>query len=431
MSKILIKKGRIIDPASGIDEQLDLLVEDGKVAKIAKTINGNSAQVINAEGCIVMPGLMDMHVHLREPGREDKETIATATQAALKGGVTSLLAMPNTMPVPDCVDNLKFINQLVAKSALAHVFIAGAITQGRQGNEIVDIQQLHKEGAIAISDDGSSVDSPELMLKALELAKECNMRVICHCENTALSAKGVVNLGFTSTRMGLRGISQESEYTRIERDIQLAEKAGATVHIAHVSCAESVEIIAKAKKRGVKVTAETCPHYFALSEEAVLGYDTNMKINPPLRSTSDIQALKQGLSSGIIDAIASDHAPHTENEKEIEFERAEFGTIGLETMLSVAVTELIDTKVLQWPELVEKLSLAPSRILGINKGSLKIAQDADIVIIDPQAEWLVEKRALVSKSKNSCFLGRRLKGVVKYTLCQGKIAYQGAMLRQP
>jgi len=248
--------------------------------------------------------------------------------------------------------------------------------------------------------------------------------VLCHCEDKSLSKNRVVNLGFTSTRMGLRGISKESEYKRVERDIKLAEKADSPIHIAHVSCKESVEIIALAKGKGIKVTSDTCPHYFALSDAAVLGYDTNMKMNPPLRSKDDVGAIKKGLKNGIIDAIASDHAPHTENEKDIEFERAEFGVIGLETELAVAITELVHTGLLTWLDLARKMSLEPAKILRIKKGTLSVGTDADLIVLSPDKEWIVEKQNLISKSKNSCFLGRKLKGSVEYTICNGKIAYR-------
>jgi dihydroorotase len=365
-----------------------------------------------------------MHVHLREPGREDKETIASGTKAALRGGVTSLLAMPNTQPAIDSVENINLLKGIIDKTATANVFIAGTITRGRKGQELADLAKLKNEGAIAITDDGLSVDSDELMLEAFKKAKQEKILVICHSEDKSLSAAGVVNLGFTSTRMGLRGISKESEYKRVKRDIELALKADAPVHIAHVSCKESVEIIAKAKKKGLRVTCETAPHYFTLDEEAVSGYDTNMKMNPPLRSKDDVVAIKQGLSDGAIDAIASDHAPHTENEKEIEFDRAEFGVVGLETELAVAITELIHTGLITWPELVKKIAFIPAKILGINKGTLSVGADADIVIVSPDKEWIVEKSGFLSKSKNSAFLGKHLKGVVEYTICAGKIVYK-------
>lgn len=421
--KLLIKNGRVVDPAHDLDEVVDILIEDSRIAKIAKNIKAETDKVIDATGKIVMPGAVDMHTHLREPGREDKETVLSATRAALAGGVTSLLAMPNTSVAMDCPDNLRRLKGIISDTSAANVFICGAITRGRQGKELTDIAGLKREGALAISDDGCSVDNEELFLQALKEAQENNILVISHCEDKKLSLGGVVNLGFTSTRLGLRGISKESEYKRVERDIRLAQSLGARIHIAHVSCKESVEIIAQAKKKSLKVTAETAPHYFSLTEEAVLNYDSNKKMNPPLRTREDVLALKQALKDGTLDAIASDHAPHTENEKEIEFERSEFGVIGLETELAVSISELISPGLLDWSGLVRKISLNPARILGLSKGALSIGADADFAVIDPDKEWTVEKSAIISKSKNSAFLGRRLKGVVEYTICKGKIAY--------
>jgi dihydroorotase len=423
--KILIKNGRVIDPANNLDEVCDILIENSIISKVAKNIrNNNVDDIIDAQNKIVMPGLVDMHVHLREPGREDKETIASGTKAALGGGITSVLAMPNTNPAIDCIESVGLLKNIIAKTANAHVFMTAAITKGRLGQELTDIAKLKRADVIAITDDGASVDSDKLMLEAFKIAKKEKILVICHCEDRALSKAGVVNLGITSTRMGLRGISCESEYKRVQRDIELAERAKAAVHIAHLSCRESVEIIAKAKKKGIKVTCETTPHHFSLSEEAVLSFDTNLKVNPPLRSKDDVLAIQQGLVGGTIDVIASDHAPHTENEKEIEFERAEFGVIGLETELAVSITELVNTGLLDWKGLVEKLSLNPAKILGLNKGTLSVGQEADLAIVSTDKEWLVEKSSFVSKSKNSAFLGRILKGAVEYTLCSGKVAYK-------
>ncbi|MDP1853623.1 MAG: dihydroorotase [Candidatus Omnitrophota bacterium] len=421
---ILIKNGLVVDPANNRNEILDILVDGIKIVQVAKDIQREAEEVIDAGGKIILPGLVDMHVHLREPGREDKETVETGTLAAVKGGITSVLAMPNTTPAPDCAEHVSLVKGIIQKTARANVYICSTITFGRLGKELADTLTLKKEGVIAISDDGVSVDNEELMSAAFKKAKESQILVICHCEDKTLSANGAVNLGFTSTRLGLRGISRESEYKRIKRDIELAQKANASAHIAHVSCKESVEIIRDAKKRGVKVTSETAPHYFALTEEDVLGYDTNKKMNPPLRGKEDVRAIKQGLSDGTIDAIASDHAPHTDNEKDIEFERAEFGVIGLETELAVAITELITHKILDWTGLVNKMSLSPAKILGINKGTLSEGADADIIIVDANKEWVVKKEDFVSRSKNSAFLGRKLKGIVEYTFCGGKIAYK-------
>ena len=422
--KLLIKNGRVVDPANNIDGLYDILVENSKIAQVAGEITAPADDVIDATDKIVMPGIVDMHVHLREPGREDKETIETGTKAAIKGGVTSLLAMPNTQPAIDCAENVELLKSIIDKTAQANVFICATITRERKGKELTDVAKLKKEMAVAISDDGSSVDNEELMLKALKKAKEQDILVISHCEDRLLSAGGAVNLGIISTRLGLRGIARESEYKRVERDLKLAEKAKARLHIAHVSCKESVDLIAKAKKKGIKVTAEVTPHHFSLNEEAVLGFDTNMKMNPPLRSQEDKEALKEGLKNGIIDAIASDHAPHTENEKEIEFERAEFGVIGLETELAVSITELVKTGLLDWLDLAKKLCLNPARILGINKGTLGAGCDADILVVSPDKEWVVQKAEFVSKSKNSAFLGKKLTGAVEYTICNGRTAYK-------
>ncbi|OIO33403.1 MAG: hypothetical protein AUJ70_03370, partial [Candidatus Omnitrophica bacterium CG1_02_40_15] len=324
----------------------------------------------------------------------------------------------------DSAGVIKTLSDIIKKTANVGVFICGAITMERAGKKLTDIAALKKQGVIAISDDGNSIDSDELMRQAIKEAKKEKVLVICHSEDKSLSGKGLVNRGFTSTRLGLRGISRESEYKRVARDIKLAEEIGAEVHIAHVSCSESVDIIRKAKKKGLKVTAETAPHYFGLNEEDLLGYNTSMKVNPPLRAKDDVLAIREGLKDGTIDVIASDHAPHTENEKEIEFEHAEFGSIGLETELAVSVTELIGNGLLTWSELVKKISLNPARILDINKGVLGFGKDADITIVSPDKEWVVDKVGFVSKSKNSAFIGKKLKGVVEYTIYKGKVIYK-------
>jgi len=423
--KILIKNGLVIDPANSINDVKDVLVDGGKISKVAKDIKESADTTIDATNKVVIPGIVDMHVHLREPGREDKETVETGTKAALKGGITSVLAMPNTEPAMDCAENIKKLKEIIKDTAQANVFISGAITVGRLGKELTDALRLKKEGAITITDDGSSVEDAELFLKQLENSAREKILVICHCEDKSLANKGVVNLGIISTILGLRGSPREAEYKRVERDINLAEKAGAAIHIAHVSCKESVDIISRAKKKGISVSCETAPHYFALDEEALMGYDTNLKINPPLRTKSDVAAIKQGLKDGTIDCIASDHAPHTENEKEIEFDRAEFGKIGLESSLAVSATELVKTKILTWPQLVEKMSLNPARILKIDKGTLGAGKDADITIISPDTEFIIKREEIVSKSKNSPFIGKKFTSKVDYTILSGKIVYTG------
>ncbi len=397
--------------------------------QVSQNIDPKADTIIDASEKIVLPGLVDMHTHLREPGREDKETVLTGTKAALRGGVTSILAMPNTNPALDSAENIKLLKGIIKGTAQANVFICGAITMARMGKVLTDFARLKKEGVIVLSDDGSSVDNEGLMSEALKQAKKQGLLIISHCEDKALSAKGVVNLGLTSTRLGLRGISRESEYKRVDRDVKLSQKIGASIHIAHISCKESVEIIAQAKRKGARVTCETAPHYFSLFEEAVLGYDTNFKINPPLRAKEDMLAIRQGLCDGTIDAIASDHAPHTENEKEIEFDRAEFGAIGLETELAVSITELVKTGLLDWLGLAKKLCLNPAKILRTTKGALGIGCDADIAIINPQKEWLVRKEDFISKSKNSAFLEKKLTGAVECTILSGKIVYQNGIYR--
>lgn len=421
---ILIKRGRVIDPANNVDEVLDCLVENGVIARVAKDIVSEASETIDASGKIVIPGLVDMHVHLREPGREDKETVLSGTKAALRGGVTSLLAMPNTTPAMDSPEALQLLKKITQKNGRVNVYLCGAMTRGRHGTEPVDIIALKKEGVVAVTDDGASVEDGAVMRQVLAQAAAAGVLAICHCEDKALSNQGVVNLGYMSTILGLRGIPAESESKRVERDIALAEETGAALHIAHVSVRAAVELIRRAKARGVKVTAECAPHHIALSEQALLGYDTNLKMSPPLRSQEDVASLIEALQDGTIDCIASDHAPHTEYEKEIEFDRAEFGVVGLETELSVCVSELIEKKVLGWSELARKFSLNPARILGIPRGTLSPGAAADIVVVDPDAEWQVSSAALVSKSKNSAFLGRTLKGVVLYTVVSGKLAYK-------
>jgi dihydroorotase len=422
--KILIKNGRVIDPGNNTDRIEDVLVEDSRISRTGPGIKTQVDQVIDATDKIVMPGLVDMHVHLREPGREDKETIASATKAALKGGLTSVLAMPNTFPAIDSSENIELLKKIIHDSAQINVLIAGSITKGRLGIELSDLPALKRGGAIAITDDGSSVDSQDLMLKAFKAAKAQGLLVICHSEDKSLSNKGVVNQGLIATKLGLRGIPKEAEYQRVLRDIQLADKAQSLVHIAHVSCLESIEIIAQAKRKGIRVTAETAPHYFALDETEVCDYDANKKINPPLRTKEDVKAVIQGLKDNTIDVVASDHAPHTESEKEIEFDYAEFGTVGLETTLAVGITALVHNAGFSWLDLAKKYAFNPARILGIKKGALTPGSDADIIIVDPQREWVVKRQGLISKSKNSVFLNKTLKGIVECSLYSGKVLFR-------
>ncbi|MGE5279686.1 MAG: dihydroorotase [Deltaproteobacteria bacterium] len=423
---LLIRQGRVVDPVNGVDEVRDLLLDKGVVAAAARQITATADTVIDAAGRIVIPGVIDMHVHLREPGREDKETVATGTRAALAGGVTTVLAMPNTEPAMDTAAAVRQLTDIGARTAACRVLVCGTLTKGRAGKEPVAVPVLKEAGVIALSDDGTSVEDPAVMEEVLKAARAADLPVICHCEDKALSGRGVMNLGYMSTVLGLRGIPREAESERVKRDILLAAKTGAAIHIAHVSCRESVELVREAKKKKISVTAETAPHYFALTEEALIDFDTNFKMNPPLRTAEDVAAVRAGLKDGTIDCIASDHAPHTENEKEIEFDRAEFGVVGLETELAVALTELIGRDILTWPQLVMKFCVNPARILKCGRGHLAAGAPADVVIVDPAVSWRATREGLVSKSRNSAFLGRTLTGRVLHTIREGSLAFTRA-----
>lgn len=424
----LIKNGRMIDPAAGTDGIADLLVVSGKIQKTGPGLSAAGVVVVDAAGKIVAPGFIDMHAHLREPGREDKETVYAGTRAAVRGGFASVCCMPNTEPAIDSRETIGLVKDICRKDAACGVYIIGAITAGRAGRELADIKGMKKEGIVGISDDGSSVADAAVMLKALGEAKREGLPVIAHCEDALLAGKGVINKGFISTKTGLRGIPREAEYGRVERDIELAAKADARLHIAHVSCRESVDRIRKAKKAAARVTAETCPHYFTLTDECCATYDTNTKMNPPLRTKDDVQAIKEGLKDGTIEVIATDHAPHTDCEKDVEFDNAPFGVIGFETALSLAAMELVDGKVLSWPELIAKLTIGPAAILGIERGSLHQGSPADICIIDPAAEWTYAKDAILSRSKNSPFIGWKLKSRVTHLFVGGTLALKDGAL---
>lgn len=419
---MIIKQGYCVDPLNKIEGVFDILIKDSSIREVSKSISVKGEDIIDAKNKIVMPGLIDMHVHLREPGREDIETIASGTAAAVAGGITSVCPMPNTLIAMDNQESIRRLKGIIKKDAATSVFIVGAITKKRKGLELVDMKMMKKEGIVALSDDGNSVQDPSVMLKALEKARENSLLIISHCEDANISKNGVVNEGIIATKLGLRGMHKRAEYEFVERDIKLAGKAKARLHIAHVSTKESVDIIRKAKKAGIMVTAEAAPHHFSLTDECCSTYDTRTKVNPPLRPREDVEAIKEALKDGTIDAIASDHAPHGKHEKEIEFDFAAFGIIGLETSLSLAVMNLVGERVISWTRLVELMSVNPSRILGLkNKGSLSPGADADIAIIDPDKEWVYEKDRIRSKSKNSPFIGWTLKGLVTDTVVGGKI----------
>ncbi len=442
-SNMLIKSGHIIDPSQGIDGIGDILIEDGKIIEIVLEQKHGSAEAqksrrtekkdflnvtagllnfltIDATGLYIFPGLVDMHVHLREPGFEYKETIKTGTMAAVKGGITSVCCMPNTNPVNDNKTVTEFILRKTFAEGSCYVYPVGAITKGQNGEELAEMAMMHEAGCVAFSDDGRPVMNSLIMRRALEYSKIFDTPIISHCEDLNLSAGGVMNEGDLSTLLGLKGIPAASEEVMIARDMILAELTGGRLHIAHVSTEGSVRLIRQAKERGVKVTAETCPHYFTVTEDSVKGYNTNAKVNPPLRTKRDVEAIKEGLRDGTIDVIATDHAPHHRDEKFQEFDSAPFGISGLETSLALSLM-LVHEGVLTLSQLIEKMSLNPSRILGINKGSLFSGADADIVIVDLNKQFKVEAEKFVSKGMNTPFEGWTLKGMPVITICKGKI----------
>lgn len=426
--KYLVKGGRVIDPAAGADGIRDILISDGKIDKIEKDLDIKADEIIDAKGRIVAPGLIDMHVHLREPGREDKETILTGTRAAIRGGFTGIVCMPNTEPAIDSPLIVKTVKDIIKKDAVCDVFVTSAITLARAGKKLIDLEKMKKEGVVAATDDGACIQDDNLMLEALKSCKKNGIVLIDHCEDTGKASGGVMNKGFTSTKMGLRGMPKEAEYEIVRRDIELAKKTSAKIHIAHVSCKESVELIRKAKRDGIAISAETAPHYFTLTEECCVTYDTNTKMNPPLRAGEDVEAIKQGISDGTIDAIATDHAPHTDSEKYVEFDFAPFGIIGLETALSLAAAELIEKNVISWPVLISKMSVNPANILGLNKGTIKIGKAADLVIIDPGREYIYKKDLIESKSKNSPFIDWKLKAKVTHVFAGGRLAMKDEVI---
>ena len=427
--KILIKNGHIIDPANGIDEVTDLLVDNGVIAEIGKNsdLDGIEMQIIDAEGMIVAPGLVDMHVHLREPGQEYKETIETGTRAAVYGGVTSVACMPNTSPVCDNETVVRYIKEKAKESGYANVFPVGAVSKGLEGKYLAEIGEMAFEGAVAITDDGHPVENSALMRRAIQYSDMFDVVVLSHCEDMSLG-EGDMNEGFVATEMGLRGIPAAAEEVMAARDILLAESLGGRVHIAHISSKRTVQLIREAKKRGVRVTCETCPHYFSLTDEACRGYNTNAKMNPPLREAEDVEAIKEGLKDGTIDCIVTDHAPHHPDEKNCEFGMAKNGIVGLETSLGLGIKNLVNEGVLTMSQLIEKMSLNPSRILGISKGTLSVGSGADVVIFDPKKPWKVDIDKLHSKSKNSPFDGFELYGKPEYVIVGGEIVINSGEL---
>ncbi len=425
--QLIVKGGLVIDPARSLDAVRDILIEDGRISAVATGLSRKSAlqgvPTIDATGQWVIPGLVDMHVHLREPGREEDETIATGAQSAARGGITTLLAMANTEPVSDCAGQLAFLRAKARADAVITVLFAGAVTLGQKGAKLADFAKLKDAGAAALSDDGHPIMNAGILRRALEYADDLGLLVIDHCEDLDLSSGACVHEGPSALRKGLKGMPWAAETVQVMRDIALAELTGARIHIAHVSTAASVAAIRTAKAKGILISAEAAPHHFAMTDHDIPGYDANWKMNPPLRGEDDRAALLEGLADGTIDAIASDHAPHGCSAKALGMDLAPFGVIGLETSLAVALTDLHHTKVLTRRRLVERLSSGPAALLRLkNKGTLAPGADADLVVVDPNAAW-TPTPPFASKSANSIFTGRRLKGRALTTLSLGRVVH--------
>jgi dihydroorotase len=421
---LLIKNGRVVDPSQGLDDLLDLLVEDGLIKEIGKGVTApTGVETLDAAGNYVVPGLVDMHVHLRDPGLEYKEDILSGSRAAVAGGFTSIACMPNTRPV---IDNKTVATYIIARArevGLCNVFPVGSLTAGSHGERLAEMGELKEAGCVAVSDDGKPVGNAELMRRALEYARGMDIPVISHAEELSLVGEGVMNEGFTSTELGLKGIPRVAEDIATARDVMLAEYTNSPIHIAHVSTRGALRIIRNAKLRGVRVTCETAPHYFTLTDDAVRGYNTNAKMNPPLREADDVAAIREGLQDGTIDAIATDHAPHHNDEKDVEFNVALNGIIGLETSLPLSLA-LVDQGVLTISQLIDRMSFRPSHILNLGRGTLKVGAPADITVIDPSVEWVVEADKLTGKSKNSPWLGKKMKGVAVATIVDGNLVFK-------
>lgn len=419
---LLIKGGRVIDPSQGIDDTLDVLIENGLVKEIGKGLSAAGIETIDAAGKYVVPGLIDMHVHLRDPGLEYKEDIISGTKAAVAGGFTSIVCMPNTKPA---IDNKAISSYIINKAkaeGFCNVFPVGTITQGMHGDRLAEMGELKESGCVGVSDDGKPVRNSELMRRALQYANGIGILVLTHAEELDLVGEGVMNEGFTSTELGLKGIPRVAEDIATARDVMLAEYCNAPIHICHVSTKGAVQIIRDAKARGVKVTCETAPHYFTLTDDAVRGYNTNAKMNPPLREADDLAAIKVGLKDGTIDCIATDHAPHHIDEKDVEFNEAMNGIVGLETSLSLSL-KLVEAGLLTLPQLIEKMSCKPSELLGLGRGTLKAGSVADLTVIDPAKQWTVTEATLSSKSKNSPWLGETMTGAAACTVVGGKVVF--------
>ncbi len=422
-SSLLLKGGRLLCPASGLDQAGDLLIKDGLIAAVGRDLAETGAQVIDCAGLLVTPGLIDLHVHLREPGQEYKETVASGSAAGAAGGFTGVCSMPNTNPVNDSRAVTELILAKARQAGLCRVYPVGAITLGLKGQAMAEMAELKEAGCVAVSDDGRPVADSRLLRRAMEYAAGFDLPVICHSEDLRLSAGGVMHEGPTATRLGLKGIPAEAEVICVERDLNLARLTGARVHIAHVSCAGSLEAVARAKDAGLAVTCETAPHYLMLCDQDVGDYDTNFKMNPPLRTPADSRALRRGLAEGLIDAVATDHAPHSILEKEVEFDQAAFGVVGLETALGV-VLQLVEEGSLSLPQAISRLSSAPAQALGLPGGRFQEGSPADVTVIDTARPWTVDPGQFRSLSRNTPFAGRVLPGRAVLTILGGRITHR-------
>lgn len=422
MQSILIRGGRVIDPSQNIDRIADVWLDRGRVLSIDQP-QGTPDVVIEARGLIVCPGLIDAHVHLREPGNEEDETIATGASAALAGGVTSVACMPNTRPAIDTQGAAEFVVLQAQRARRANVFPVGAVSKGREGIELAELGGLVDGGAVAFTDDGAPVASASLMRKALQYAKMFDRVIMQHCQVPELTIGGVMNEGFISSQLGLGGMPAAAEDIMVARDIRLAEITGGRVHIQHISTARSVELVAEGKRRGVGVTAEACPHHFTLTDDRLTTFDSNFKMNPPLRTKEDVDAVIAGLRDGTIDMLATDHAPHAPEKKMRELDQAPFGIVGLETLIPITILGLIEPGHLTWPQVIRMLTVVPAGLLGIAKGTLRPGADADVTIIDPEIEWTIDPERFLSKSRNTPYGGWKVRGRALTSIVAGEIRY--------
>jgi len=420
---ILIKNGRLINPSENLDKVMDIFVEDGIIKEKAESIEKQADTVIDAAGCYVMPGLIDLHVHFRDPGLTYKEDIETGSKAAAKGGFTTVCCMPNTKPVVDNVDTVKYIIEKGKKVGLTNVLPVGAVTKNMAGVEITDVEELKKAGICAISEDGKSVMNSGVYRKAMKNAAKANVPVLAHCEDINLVEGGVINLGDKSSELGVKGISNAVEDVIAMRDIMLAKETGATLLLCHCSTKDSVEMVKRAKEEGIKVTAEVCPHHFSMCSDDITSNDGNFKMNPPLRAREDMEALIKGLQDDIMDVISTDHAPHSAEEKAKDLEHSPFGIVGLETSVALTVTNLVKKGYLTPMQMAAKMSYNPAKVLGIPKGTLDEGKIADITIIDPDKEYTIDVNTFESKGKNTPFDGYKVSGEVEYTILNGKVVY--------